>query len=106
MTTRPKKTSLVGALHADPVKRRLFLPVPPTRFRARARAPVGATTNRADRSGKVNVTGYFDPAVRQSIRRIQAEYPELTQQDILAEALNLVFAKYGVPEAAKVSGRG
>lgn len=104
--TRPKKTSLAGALRADPAKAKAVLAGAAGEPPSRTRAPVGATTDRADRSGKVNVTGYFDPAVRQSIRRIQAEYPELTQQDILAEALNLVFAKYGVPEAAKVSGRG
>ena len=103
MTTRPKKTSLAGALRADPAKAKAVLAGAAGTLPSRTKAPVGANTDRADRSGKVNVTGYFDPAVRQSIRRIQAEHPELTQQDILAEALNLVFAKYGVPEAAKVA---
>ncbi len=63
----------------------------------------GATTDQPHRSGKVNVTGYFDPSVRQSIRKIQAKHPQLKLQDILAEGLNLVFEKYGVPQSAKVS---
>lgn len=64
---------------------------------------VGATTDRPDRKGKVQVGGYYDPAVRQSIRLIQAKHPELSQADIVAQGLNLVFAHYGVPEAAKVA---
>lgn len=103
--TKPKKTPLNTALGRAPETMKAALAgaaqgTASTRVKA-----LGATTDRADRSGKVNVTGYFDPAVRQSIRRIQAEYPALTQQDILAEALNLVFAKYGVPETAQVTGR-
>jgi hypothetical protein len=65
----------------------------------------GRTTgNRAigsSRAGRVNVTGYFDPAVKQSIRMIQAKFPHrLTEQDLLAEALNDLFAKYNVPQTA------
>ena len=53
------------------------------------------------REGRVNVTGYFDPAVKQSIRMIQAKFPQrLTEQDLLAEALNDLFAKYQVPQTA------
>jgi hypothetical protein len=67
---------------------------------------VGAKTARADRAGRVNVTGYFDPAVRSSIRMIQAQHPELSLQDILAEALDDVFSKYGVPQSARLRGAG
>jgi hypothetical protein len=35
-------------------------------------------------------------------RLIQARYPERTQQDLLAEALNDLFAKYNVPQSAKL----
>jgi hypothetical protein len=50
----------------------------------------------------VNVTGYFDPSVKQSIRMIQAKYPQrMTEQDLLAEALDDLFAKYQVPQTAK-----
>lgn len=83
-TSKAKKTPLTEALAAAAQGR-------PSAARRKA---IGANTDRADRAGKVNVTGYFDPAVRQSIRMIQVQHPELTQQEILAEALNLVFAKY------------
>jgi len=52
------------------------------------------------RVGKVNVTGYFAPAVKSSFRMIQTAYPEKTIQDLLAEALNDLFAKYNVPQTA------
>jgi len=66
-------------------------------------APViGAKSTRADRVGRVNVTGYFDPSVRASFRLIQAQHPQLSLQDLLAEALDDLFAKYNVPQSAKV----
>jgi len=52
------------------------------------------------RVGKVNVTGYFPPAVKSSFRMIQTAHPEKTIQDLLAEALNDLFAKYNVPQTA------
>jgi len=51
------------------------------------------------RVGKTNVTGYFPPEVKASLRLVQARRGG-TIQDILAEALNDLFAKYGVPESA------
>lgn len=54
------------------------------------------------REGRVNITGYFAPAVKQSLRLIQAKHPELTVQDILAEALDDLFAKYNVPQSARL----
>lgn len=68
--------------------------------------PVGSLGNRKDtrphRAGLVNVTGYFDPAVKSSIRAIQMKHPSLTQQDILEEALEYVFGKYEVPQTARL----
>jgi hypothetical protein len=52
------------------------------------------------RAGKVNITGYFAPAVKSSFRMIQIQHPERTIQDLLAEALNDLFAKYNVPQTA------
>jgi hypothetical protein len=49
--------------------------------------------------GKVNVTGYFPPEVKASLRLVQAKRGG-TIQDILAEALNDLFSKYRVPESA------
>ncbi|CAI2717515.1 ribbon-helix-helix domain-containing protein [Nitrospina watsonii] len=57
------------------------------------------TRSKVAKTGKVNVTGYFDPEVKSSLRLIQAKTGK-TIQDILAEALNDVFAKYKVPETA------
>jgi hypothetical protein len=54
------------------------------------------------RAGRVNVTGYFDPAVKKSLRLIQAKHPDRTVQDLLAEALNDLFAKYNVPQSARL----
>jgi len=52
------------------------------------------------RVGKVNITGYFAPAVKSSFRMIQTKHPEKTIQDLLAESLNDLFAKYNVPQTA------
>lgn len=60
----------------------------------------GSSATTPGRAGKVNVTGYFDPSVKAQLLRIRAKYPERTMQDLLAEALNLLFAKHGVTEAA------
>jgi antitoxin-like ribbon-helix-helix protein len=54
------------------------------------------------RAGKVNVTGYFPPAVKSSFRMIQTAHPEKTIQDLLAEAINDLFAKYNVPQTAQL----
>lgn len=52
------------------------------------------------RVGRVNVTGYFNPAVKSSLRSIQAKHPDKNIQALLAEALNDLFAKYNVPQTA------
>lgn len=54
------------------------------------------------RIGKTNITGYFVPAVKSSFRLIQVKHPEKTIQDLLAEALNDLFAKYNVPQTAQL----
>jgi hypothetical protein len=61
-----------------------------------------ASQKQPSRVGKVNVTGYFAPAVKSSFRMIQTEHPEKTIQDLLAEALNDLFAKYNVPQTAQL----
>ena len=53
------------------------------------------------REGKVNVSAYFPPEVKASLRLVQAKRGGKVQ-DLLAEALNLLFAKYNVPETAPV----
>ena len=57
-------------------------------------------TARPGRGGNVNITGYFDASVRSSLRLVQAQLPYVTMRDLIAEALNLLFAKYNVPQTA------
>lgn len=58
----------------------------------------------AGRGGKLNVSAYFPREVKSSLRLVQAKRGGKVQ-DLLAEALNLLFAKYGVPETAPVGER-
>jgi hypothetical protein len=61
-------------------------------------APVAKSPHfRPSREGKANVTGYFPPAVKKQLRILAADR-ETTIQDLLAEALNDLFAKHGKPE--------
>jgi hypothetical protein len=65
---------------------------------------------RPSRQGKENLTGYFPPAVKEQmaelcIERKRAIRRKVTIQDLLAEAVNDLFAKYGKPEIAPVSKR-
>ena len=54
---------------------------------------------RPGREGKSNVTGYFPPEVKRQLRLLAAEH-DTTIQNLLAEALNDLFAKNGRPEVA------
>lgn len=54
---------------------------------------------RPGRSGKSNVTGYFPMEVKKQLRILAAEH-NTTIQNLLAEALNDLFAKNGKPEIA------
>jgi hypothetical protein len=94
---KPKKTSLSDALAQaahGPSSAKLKKDDAPAGARAASAKPY--------RVGRVNVTGYFDPAVKKSIRLIQAKHPDRTLQDLLAEALNDLFAKYNVPQSARL----
>jgi len=54
------------------------------------------------RIGKVMISAYMPKEVRGSFRLIQAQYPDKQMQDLMAEALNDLFAKYNVPQSAKL----
>ena len=98
----PKKTSLSDALAQaahGPTSAKLSRP---SSTRVPSSSGASADSAKAYRVGRVNVTGYFDPAVKQSIRLIQAKHPDRTLQDLLAEALNDLFAKYNVPQSARL----
>ena len=51
-------------------------------------------TKSAGRSGKVNIAGYFEPAVRKQLAILAVEQ-ETDQVKLMAEALNMLFEKYG-----------
>jgi hypothetical protein len=59
---------------------------------------------RPSREGKSNVTGYFHPAVKKQLRILAADR-DTTIQDLLAEALNDLFAKHGKPEIAPMQAQ-
>ena len=60
---------------------------------------------RPGRATMTNVTGYFPPAVKKLLRMIAAE-EETTIQELMAEALNDLFAKRGKPEIAPRENAG
>lgn len=101
-----KKPSMMDALKAvgkgDPRQTSLLSAASDDGKPARLAPPSQTGSSNPSRVGRVNVTGYFDPAVKQSLRLIQAKNPERrTEQDLLAEALDDLFAKYGVPQCAR-----
>lgn len=49
------------------------------------------------REGKINISGWLDPAYKRSLRMVQA-VSDKKLESLLAEALNDLFAKYNVPQ--------
>jgi len=74
------------------------------RTKAKTKAPEKSQPStrparQSSREGKVNISAYFPPEVKSSLRLVQAKRGgNITE--IVGEALNLLFAKYGVPETA------
>ena len=58
------------------------------------------TPRAPSRQGKVAVAAYFDPAVRKQLA-ILAVKEERSQAALLAEAMNLLFERYGEPPIAR-----
>ena len=69
-------------------------PAPTAVAAAQARKP-----RPASREGKVNISAFFLPEVRKSLRLVQAQ-TDANTTELLGEALNLLFQKYGVPACA------
>lgn len=92
----PKRTSLSAALQEAGGK-----PKPEQKQDAIAAelstdtvsAPVKAALP-PSRQGKKAITGHFDPAVSKQLKQIGLEQDK-SIQDLLAEALNDLFTKYG-----------
>jgi hypothetical protein len=78
--------------------------VPPVRTASPPPSHKDSAAAAAGRDGKVNVSAYFPPEVKASLRLVQAKRGGKVQ-DLLAEALNLLFAKYNVPETAPVDSK-
>jgi hypothetical protein len=57
----------------------------------------------AGRTGKIMVSGWLPIEARSSLRMIQAKHPEKLVQDLVAEAMNDLFAKYNVPQTAHIA---
>ena len=69
----------------------------PVEVQSTPAATTGVRSRQASRIGKASVTGYFAPAVRRQLRKLAAD-SDTTIQGLLGEALNDLFAKYGLPE--------
>jgi hypothetical protein len=59
-----------------------------------------ATPVPPSRIGKVIISAYFDPAVRQQFA-ILAVKQDKSQAALMAEALNMLFERYGEPPIAR-----
>ena len=65
-----------------------------------AAPPTGKTVQRS-RIGKVSIGVWVDPAVRKQLGQIALD-TDRDQSDLMAEALNLLFERYGKPPIAQV----
>jgi hypothetical protein len=72
-------------------------PPPPA---AQADASAGKTVQRS-RIGKVSIGVWVDPAVRKQLAQLALD-TDKDQSELMAEALNLLFERYGKPTIAQV----
>ena len=94
MTTRPSLKALAGAERCPESP----TPATPAPLPAEPSVRVAAT-----RLGSRQVSGHFTPEVAQALRMLAAEQ-DREQQELLAEALNMLFERYGKPTRAEVLG--
>jgi hypothetical protein len=73
---------------------------PPVPVAASVEPRKPATEPAPSRQGKVAISAYFDPTVRQQLA-ILAVKENRSQAALLADALNLLFEKYGEPTIAR-----
>jgi hypothetical protein len=83
-----KKRATLGATGA-------FAPVPATSAEAAETKPLA----RPDRAGRAPLPFWATAAAKKQLRFLAAER-DSTQQDLMTEALNLLFQKYGKPPIA------
>lgn len=77
---KPKPEKKQDAIAAEPSADTVFVPV--------------KTALPPSRQGKKAITGHFDPAVSKQLKQIGLE-KDKSIQDLLAEAVNDLFTKYG-----------
>jgi len=68
---------------------------------ANSSAPKISTARPPSRQGAVQIAAFFPEDVRAQLKVVAAEQRR-DVQDLLAEALNLIFVKYGKPEIAPI----
>lgn len=104
-----KKPNLAAALAARKEEK-----TPPASNPATA-AVVNALTPKTGRApsreGQTNVSGWFDMPVKHTLEELRlARQKQLkrrvTIQEIMGEAFNDIFKKYGFPEVAPTKGQG
>lgn len=74
-------------------------PQPATR--STSQAPPTAAAQARTRQGTRTVSAHFKPEVAQALRLLAAEQ-DREHQDMIAEALNMLFERYGKPTRAEV----
>ena len=70
-----------------------------------AAGTLDARPSQASRTGTKAITGHFPPQVRYQLRLLAAEQ-DRKMEDMLAEALNRLFAAYNKPEIAPTTTQG
>lgn len=92
MTTRPHVNVLKAAMHG--MKQDVPTPTAATVIAMSAPAATMVRAVAPSRAGKRQIAGHFDPLVTKQLRYLAAEHDK-SIQDLLEEALNDLFRKYG-----------
>ncbi len=71
---------------------------------ANTSAPRITSARPPSRQGAVQIAAFFPEEVRAQLKVVAAEQRR-DVQDLLAEALNLIFVKYGKPEIAPIKNK-
>jgi hypothetical protein len=100
-----KKTSVdflagLKTMEQDAVRRHPpSKPAPPPIAQKELPASLQPAHQQPSRRGKVAITHWVDPAVRKQLARLAIDH-DSSQADLVAEAINLLFEKYGQPPIA------
>jgi hypothetical protein len=99
-----KKPNLAAALAVNKEE-----PTPPAAAVV-ANTPAPKTGRAPSRAGQTNVSGWFDMPVKHTLEELRlARQKQLgrrvTIQEIMGEAFNDIFKKYGFPEVAPTRGK-